>query len=64
MSQHEVCQVEDQSTNLTSRRAFLRTGLALGAGALSAGLLVNGSPSAVAAGVGVDILCHQVGDGW
>jgi hypothetical protein len=27
-------------------------------------LLVNGSPSAVAAGVGVDILCHQVGDGW
>jgi Ferritin-like domain len=40
---------EDQTTNLTSRRAFLRTGLALGAGALSAGLLADGSPSAVAA---------------
>jgi hypothetical protein len=49
MSQHELGQVEDRTTNLTSRRAFLRTGLALGAGALGAGLLVDGSPSAVAA---------------
>ena len=49
MSQHEVRQGEDQTTNLPSRRAFLRTGLALGAGALGAGLLVNGSPSALAA---------------
>jgi hypothetical protein len=40
---------EDQTTNLTSRRGFLRTGLALGAGALGAGALVNGSPSALAA---------------
>jgi len=38
MSDQEVRQVEDRTTNLTSRRAFLRTGLALGAGALSAGL--------------------------
>jgi hypothetical protein len=49
MSQHEVRQGEDQTTNLPSRRAFLRTGLALGAGALGAGLLVDGSPSALAA---------------
>jgi hypothetical protein len=50
MSHHEVPQVEDESAaHLTSRRAFLRTGLALGAGALSAGLLADGSPSAVAA---------------
>jgi hypothetical protein len=63
VSQYEVRQVEDRTTNLPSRRAFLRMGLALGAGALGAGLLVNGSPSAVAAGVGVDILCHQVSDG-
>jgi hypothetical protein len=49
MSQHELGQVEDRTTNLTSRRAFLRTGLALGAGARGAGLLVDGSPSAVAA---------------
>jgi F0F1-type ATP synthase membrane subunit c/vacuolar-type H+-ATPase subunit K len=58
VSQYEVRQVEDRTTNLPSRRALLRMGLALGAG-----LLVNGSPSAVAAGVGVDILCHQVSDG-
>jgi hypothetical protein len=49
MSDHEVRQVEDRTTNLTSRRDFLRTGLALGAGALGAGLLVNGAPSALAA---------------
>jgi anti-sigma factor RsiW len=58
MSQHEVRQVEDRTTNLPSRRAFLRRGLALGAG-----LLVNGSASAVAAGVGVDLQCHRVRDG-
>jgi hypothetical protein len=40
---------EDQTTHLTSRRGFLRTSLALGAGALGAGALVNGSPSALAA---------------
>ena len=49
MSHHELRHAEDRTTNLTSRRAFLRTGLALGAGALGAGLLVDGSPSAVAA---------------
>src|SRR5215218_6528933 len=49
MSQHELRHAEDRTTNLTSRRAFLRTGLAVGAGALGAGLLVNGSPSAAAA---------------
>jgi hypothetical protein len=53
MSDHEVRHAEDQTgdwvTNLTSRRAFLRTGLAVGAGALGAGLLTNGAPSALAA---------------
>jgi hypothetical protein len=49
MSQHELRHAEDRTTNLTSRRSFLRTGLALGAGALGAGLLANGAPSAVAA---------------
>jgi hypothetical protein len=53
MSDHEVRHAEDQTgdraTNLTSRRAFLRTGLALGAGAIGAGLLTNGAPAAVAA---------------
>src|SRR3954453_24267962 len=50
MSDHEVRHVEDRTTPLTSRRGFLRTGLALGAGALGAGLLANnGSPSALAA---------------
>jgi hypothetical protein len=49
MSQHEVRHVEGETVHLTSRRDFLRTGLALGAGALGAGLLVNGSPSALAA---------------
>ena len=49
MSDHEVRHVEGEPAHLTSRRDFLRTGLALGAGALGAGLLVNGSPSAVAA---------------
>jgi Ferritin-like domain len=50
MSQHELRHAEDLTTNLTSRSSFLRTGLALGAGALGAGLLANnGAPSAVAA---------------
>src|SRR5215208_6940750 len=49
MTDHEVRHVEGETAHLTSRRAFLRTGLALGAGALGAGLLVDGSPSAVAA---------------
>jgi hypothetical protein len=49
MSDHEVRHVEDQTTNLTSRRSFLRTGLALGAGALGAGMLANVSPAAAAA---------------
>jgi hypothetical protein len=49
MSQHELRHAENRTTNLTSRRSFLRTGLALGAGALGAGLLANGAPSAVAA---------------
>jgi Ferritin-like domain len=48
MSDHEVRHVEDQTTNLTSRRSFLRTGLALGAGALGAGMLANVSPAAAA----------------
>ena len=63
VSQYEVRHVEDRTTNLPSRRAYLRAGLALGAGALGAGLLFNGSPSAVAAGGGGEILCHQVSDG-
>jgi hypothetical protein len=50
MSDHKVRHVEGETANLTSRRAFLRTGLALGAGALGAGLLANNaSPSALAA---------------
>jgi hypothetical protein len=49
MTDHEVRHVEGETPHLTSRRDFLRTGLAVGAGALGAGLLVNGSPSAVAA---------------
>ena len=49
MSHHEVRHVEGETAHLTSRLDFLRTGLALGAGALGAGLLVDGSPSALAA---------------
>jgi Ferritin-like domain len=49
MSQHELRHAEDRTPNLTSRRAFLRTGFALGAGALGAGLLANEAPSALAA---------------
>jgi len=63
MSKHEVRQVEDPTTHLTNRRAFLRMGLALGDGALSATLLVNDSPSAAAAGVGVDVLVSS-GERW
>ena len=49
MTDHEVRHVEGETAHLTSRRDFLRTGLALGAGALGAGLLANnGLPSAVA----------------
>jgi Ferritin-like domain len=50
MSDHELRQAEDGTARLTSRRSFLQAGLALGAGALGAGLLANtGSPSALAA---------------
>ena len=50
MIDHEVRHVEGETAHLTSRRDFLRRGLALGAGALGAGLLANnGSPAAVAA---------------
>jgi hypothetical protein len=55
MSHHEVLHAEDRTANLTSRRTFLRTGFALGAGALGAGLLANGAPSAVAAESGAAI---------
>src|ERR671921_45970 len=49
MTDHEVRHVEGETAHLTSRRAFPRTGLALGTGALGAGLLLDGSPSALAA---------------
>ena len=54
MSDQEVRHVEENWTThrTTSRRSFLRTGLALGAGALGAGLMANASPAAAAAQTG------------
>jgi hypothetical protein len=49
MSHREALHGEDRTADLTSRRAFLRKGVALGAGTLGAGLLANVSPSALAA---------------
>jgi Ferritin-like domain len=49
MSDHGVPEVEGWTTRPTSRRSFLRTGLALGAGALGAGLLADATAAAAVA---------------
>ena len=41
-----------QSEGATSRRSFLRTGVAVGAGTIGVGLLANGLPAFVAEGSG------------
>lgn len=50
MNHNEAPRAEDRTTNGTSRRTFLQGTIALGAGALGAGLLANSqSPSTLAA---------------
>jgi hypothetical protein len=60
MGHHEVLHAEGRTANLTSRRSFLRAGFALGAGALGAAWLANGSPSAAAVQSGAAITSGDV----